>query len=90
MQFITEYICVFPNNVVDILKTVTNMVSNYKKKCKFVAVEASSINELVIRDRKALSSLVRNLLEMEELDIPIYRLNNLKLGGSVSDLFLYK
>lgn len=86
----TEYICVLPNNVVDILKTVTSMVSNYKKKCKFVAIEASSISEITIRDRKALNSLVRNLLEMKELDIPIYRLNNLKLGGSISDLFLYK
>ena len=86
----TEYICVLPNNVVDILKTVTNMVSNYKKKCKFVAVEASSIAEITIRDSKALSAFVRDLLEMEELDIPIYKLKNLKLGGSVSDLFLYK
>lgn len=86
----TEYICVLPNNVVDILKTSKKLVSNYKKKCKFVVIEATSISELRIRDSKALSALVRDLLELDKLNLQIFRVNSLKLGGSINDLFMYQ
>ncbi len=82
-----DYITVLPNNLVDVLKTVEKMPDNYMNCSSFVGVNMRKLEELSILHQKSLEIIVCDLLQiMNQIEIPIFNLNSLKLGGEIHGL----
>lgn len=90
MQKECTYNIVFPNNTVDILKTVDELPISFNKANRYVGVDIMSIRELVVTDSEALRALIREVLDYkDEPNVSVVQMTSLILGGETHDLRMY-
>lgn len=83
----TDYITVFPTNIVDILKTIEELPDNYKEGSEFLGVNMRNVQELSVVNTEALTLIIKDLLQLNELkQVNIVNIKSLKLGGEAHDL----
>lgn len=83
----TRYIAVLPNNATDLLKTTMMLPVGYENNARFVGVDMLRVEELTIKNSKQIEMIVKDVLQIKSgLNIPIFNISSLKLGGEVHDL----
>lgn len=88
MEMVTDinYIVVLPNRLVDILKFVEALPTNFSINNTYVGIETSTISELSLQNTQIIKVILSDLLQIDLPEIPIIGLSSLKLGGSAHDL----
>lgn len=90
MQSECSYNIVFPNNVVDVIKTVDKIPISYNRANKYIGIDICSIKELAITDKEGLEVLLRELLGCKnKLDVSLVSITSLVLGSECHDLRMY-
>lgn len=82
-----KYVAVFANNIISILKMVTEIPDNYKENCVFVAISCNTVVNIQIENKERISILLKDLLQMDTIEyLYNYRITNINLGGETIDL----
>jgi hypothetical protein len=82
-----KYIVVLPNNARDLLKTTAMLTIGYECNARFVGVDILRIEEITIKNSRQMEMIVKDVLQIKtQLNIPIFNIGSLKLGGAVHDL----
>lgn len=87
----TNYTVVIPSTLIETLKTVENIPDGYSEYAKFVAVNTRCVNELIIPSTECYTEILGKLLNLdkEKINIPLFTINSLKIGGEIHDLRMF-
>lgn len=87
-----DYLVVIPSNIPSLLRTVDELPTGYKEAARYVMVDIDNIMETKVINSKAVSVLLKDLLNYEEdVDVPIINIDSTRLEGHSQELrFLIK
>ena len=82
-----SYIAVFPANMLGILKMTEELNLTTVKRATFVGVDINQLPELVIDNTEIVQSVMRDVLELDDVTVQLINVQSLEIGGdSLYDL----
>jgi hypothetical protein len=82
-----NHIIVFPDTIVDLIKTLDSMKVSVKPSTRFVALDMLALPELTSFSQEALGLIIRDITQQNVVnEVLVFKIQSLMLGGEVHDL----
>ena len=76
-----DYIAVFPSTVIGILELAENIDITSIRHAKFVGMDINQIPALLVNNSKAVSTMLSDVLEIQDIDVQLIAVRSLQIGG---------
>lgn len=76
-----KYIAVFPSTIIGILTMANNIDISTVRNARFVGMDLHQLPALLVNSSKAVSVILEDLLEMQNVEVQLIAVNSLKIGG---------
>lgn len=76
-----EYIAVFPSTMVGILQMADNINVSTVHNARFVGMDFCQLTELLISNSETVETILKDVLELQEINVQLVAVNSLKIGG---------
>lgn len=76
-----KYIAVFPSTIIGILNMAENINLTTVHNARFVGMDLHQLPALLINSSKAVSTILEDILEVQNISVQLIAVNSLKIGG---------
>lgn len=76
-----KYIAVFPSTIIGILNMAENINLTTVHNARFVGMDLHQLPALLINSSKAVSTILEDILEVQNIGVQLIAVNSLKIGG---------
>lgn len=76
-----KYIAVFPSTIIGILNMAENINLTTVHNARFVGMDLHQLPALLINSSKAVSTILEDILEVQNINVQLIAVNSLKIGG---------
>lgn len=76
-----KYIAVFPSTIIGILNMAENINLTTLHNARFVGMDLHQLPALLINSSKAVSTILEDILEVQNISVQLIAVNSLKIGG---------